>query len=56
MNDTIETVKIVREDVPGGYCIINKEDLRPEDVIYGEIPQAPQGRTKRKTASQEARG
>lgn len=52
MSEPIETVKIVREDVPGGYAVINKEDLKPEDVIY----EALQGRTKRKTASQDARG
>lgn len=32
----IETVKIVRLDVPEGYCIINKADLQPGDVLYGE--------------------
>ena len=36
MNEPIETVKIVREDLPGGVLIINKEDLKPEDAIYGE--------------------
>lgn len=52
----IETVKIVREDLPGGVLIINKDDLKPEDVLYGDALQAPQGRSKRKTASQDARG
>ena len=32
----IETVKIARPECPGGYCIIDKSDLRAEDVIYGE--------------------
>lgn len=36
MNSEIETVKIVRPECPGGYCVINKADLRPDDVIYGE--------------------
>ena len=44
----IETVKIVRADVPGGYCIINKDDLRPEDVLYEERTKAKKPSTKRK--------
>ena len=37
----IETVKIVREDAPGGYVVINKSDLKPDDVLYGEERPAP---------------
>lgn len=37
----IETVKIVRLDVPDGYCIINKSDLQPGDVLYGEEVKEP---------------
>ncbi|MFQ5473335.1 MAG: hypothetical protein ACE5FA_10695 [Dehalococcoidia bacterium] len=36
--DTVETVKVVREDAPDGFCIINKCDLADDDVIYGEEP------------------
>ncbi|MEK7772755.1 MAG: hypothetical protein AAB307_00285 [Deltaproteobacteria bacterium] len=34
MDETIETVKVVRPDCPGGYVVINKEDLRLEDVLF----------------------
>lgn len=36
MNEPIETIKISRPECPGGYCVINKSDLRPEDVLYAE--------------------
>ena len=32
----IETIKITRPECPGGYCIINKADLKDDDVVYGE--------------------
>ena len=32
----IETVKIVRPECPGGYAVINKADLKPDDVIHEE--------------------
>lgn len=32
----IETVRIVRPECPGGYCIINRSDLMDVDVLYGE--------------------
>lgn len=35
MSDTVETVKISAPDVPGGYIVINKSDLKPDDTIYG---------------------
>lgn len=38
MNEPIETVKVIRPDAPGGYVVINKDDLKPGDVIYGEEP------------------
>ena len=35
MSDTCEVVRIVRPECPGGFCEVNKEDLKPEDVIFG---------------------
>ena len=44
----IETIKIARPECPGGYCIINKADLKDDDVVYGEevkpIKKGPQSR------------
>lgn len=36
MNESIETTKISRPECPGGFCIINKSDLKPEDVLFEE--------------------
>lgn len=51
----IETVRIVRADVPGGYCIINRADLRPEDVLYDEVTKAKKPSTKRKAEAVQER-
>lgn len=32
----IETIRIVRPKCPGGYAVINKADLKPDDVIHEE--------------------
>ena len=44
----IETIKITRPECPGGYCVINKTDMKDDDVIYGEeakpIKKGPQSR------------
>lgn len=36
----LETVKVVA-DTERGWKIINKEDMKPNDVIYGEAPKKP---------------
>lgn len=43
MSDTIETVKIAAPDVPGGFIIINKGDLKPGDKIYSDKPSGSSG-------------
>lgn len=39
MTDTLETVVIVREDHPDGKVLINKADMKKDDVIYKEKPK-----------------
>lgn len=34
--ESIETVRVIRPECPGGYCIINKSDLKDGDEIYGD--------------------
>jgi len=43
----IETIRIVRPECPGGYCVINKEDLKPTDVLYGQEGKKPTKKVKR---------
>ena len=35
-NNTPETVKIVRKACPGGFCVVNRADMKPGDKIYVE--------------------
>jgi hypothetical protein len=46
MDNKIETVKINNPKAPGEFIIINKSDLKKDDVIYGEKPVKP-GRPKK---------
>lgn len=32
----VETVKVVRKNHPFGYVVINKDELKTEDVLYKE--------------------
>lgn len=36
MSETVETVRVVAADAPGGFKIINKSDQRDTDVVYVE--------------------
>lgn len=35
MADSVETVKVVA-DVPGGFKVINKSDMKESDKIFGK--------------------
>ena len=37
----IETVTIARPEHPDGFVVINKEDLKDDDVIFGEAVKEP---------------
>lgn len=41
----IETVKVIA-DVPGGYKVINKADMKESDKIYKEQAQKPAAKKK----------
>jgi len=44
----IETVKIVMEEAPGGFCIINKSDFNPETMeLYGAVQKSQPQKRKR---------
>lgn len=40
MSDVIKTVRIVREECPGGFCEINETDLTDEMVLFEGEPAA----------------
>ena len=36
MSGVLEVVRIVRPECPGGFCEINKTDLKESDVLFSE--------------------
>lgn len=53
MSDVCATLKIVREDSPGGFCIINEADFKDGDVLYGVEPnKAPVKRASEMTVEE----
>jgi hypothetical protein len=43
-DDILPTVRVVDEDVAAGFKIINESDLRPGDVLFAELADAPRKR------------
>lgn len=39
MSGVLEVVRIVRPECPGGFCEINKTDLKESDVLFDEKRQ-----------------
>lgn len=39
MSDTLEVVRIARPECPGGFCEINKTDLKPGDILFDEVKE-----------------
>lgn len=49
MSDILEVVRIVRPECPGGFCEINKTDLKETDVLFDvEKEEIKRGRPARK--------
>ena len=48
MSDILEVVRIVRPECPGGFCEINKTDLKDSDVLFNEeIREETKGEVRR---------